>query len=102
MSISCLAAGFESRTADLTKKVAEAEATLQAERAALTAERERVHKSAQALKAAIYLASGRDMELEQEVQARLRAKTKLELPRQPLPSPRRRRCRMLLQLGPRL
>ena len=49
---------------NLTKQAAEAEATLQAERAASTAEREKGYKLAQALKTIIALASHKDEEVE--------------------------------------
>ena len=46
--------------AGLTRKVIEVEVSLQAERVALATEREKAHKSAQALKATMDLASRRD------------------------------------------
>ena len=46
MQIGCLAARFESQVANLSKKVAEAEAALQGERITLASEREKAYKSA--------------------------------------------------------
>ena len=53
MQIGCLAVGFESEVATLTKRVAKGKAALQAKRVTLVSEREKAHKLAQTLKATI-------------------------------------------------
>ena len=63
MHIGCLAVGFKSQVAFLTKRVVEAESTLQAER-------EKANKSAQALESATTLVSLKNEEAGRAIQAR--------------------------------
>ena len=79
MQIGCLEVEFESQAANLTRKIFEVEVALQVERAPLALEREKAHKSAQALKATTDLAFRRDAELERGVQVRLRAEIDLKV-----------------------